>query len=101
MHETPVTYDNAEMEPEEMESRTVVIEYNPNEPWIPREIVSLLTFDLCSGWHDWSHGNPYHTILTECRSPEAARYLKWVIDAGPFSRWVNAYFVLDEEPSLN
>jgi hypothetical protein len=93
------------MEPEEPESTELVVEYDPNQPWIPREIVSLFTFDLCFGWRDWSRGNPYHTILTECRSLDAARYLKWKIDTAPFAQWVNAYFVADEEdepvPSLN
>ena len=77
-------------------STLLAIEFDPEEGWMPREIVSLLTFDLCSGWGH-VHGPECDAILVECRSVAAAEYLKWKIDTGPLDPWVSAFFCPEEE----
>ena len=82
---------------EEPESTLLAVEYSRGDPWIPQELVALLTFDLCVGWQHVSRPDN-DAILVDCRSIAAATYLKHKIDTGPLDRWVFAFFIPDEQP---
>jgi hypothetical protein len=79
------------------ESTLLAVEYSRGDPWIPKELVALLTFDLCVGWQHVSRADN-EAILVDCRSIAAATYLKHKIDTGPLDRWVFAFFIPDEQP---
>ena len=87
--------------PEEPESTLLAVEYDGGRPWIPQEIVALLTFELCVGWRRFSDpGNPANdAILVDCRSIAAATYLKHKIETGPLDASVFVYAILDEQPA--
>ena len=82
-------------EPDNDPTTELLIRFNPAQPWIPREIASLLTEDVCSGWGHL--GGEEHAISVWCRSPQAARFLMWQIQRGPLQPFVQASLTDEED----
>jgi len=86
-------------EPDNDPTTELLIRFNPAQPWIPREIASLLTDDVCSGWGHL--GGEEHAISVWCRSPQAARFLMWDIQRGPLQPFVQACLTVEEDPGCD
>jgi len=66
----------------------LIVEFNPDREELLRQIASLLTEDVCSGWSRL--GDEGYAISVWCWSPQAARFLVWQIQRGPLQPFVYA-----------